>query len=280
VSHVLRGTDLIKEDVIEKFVWNYFKWKKAEFLHYGKLNFPDIKLSKTEARNYIQSGAFHGWEDPRTWSLQSLAKRGIRPEALKEALLDLGMSQSGITFSVDWLYAKNQKYIDEISDRYFYVEDPILLEITGVTFPDYNSKPLLLPSHPEKGKRSIRGTVKNNIMNLYIASADAKKFKSKQVLRLKDLLNVQINSVNLKNKTINAKFHSLELKRDYPIIHWVPEENYINISVLKPDGTLSKGYGEINLLKIPMNKTIQFERYGFVNPIKLENNEMLCFFTH
>jgi len=36
---------------------------------------------------------------------------------------------SGITFSVNWLYAKNKAIIDEISDRYFYVEDPILLEI-------------------------------------------------------------------------------------------------------------------------------------------------------
>jgi len=52
------------------------------------------------------------------------------------------------------------------------------------------------------------------------------------------------------------------------------------VKVLKLDGLISNGYGEINLLNIPMNKTIQFERYGFVNPIKLENNELFCYFTH
>ena len=54
----------------------------------------------------------------------------------------------------------------------------------------------------------------------------------------------------------------------------------INVQILKPDGSISNGYGEINLLKIPMNKTIQFERYGFVNPIKIENNDLFCYFTH
>jgi len=28
-----------------------------------------------------------------------------------------------------------------------------------------------------------------------------------------------------------------------------------------------------------MNKTIQFERYGFVNPIELKENELFCYFT-
>ncbi|GAH67937.1 unnamed protein product [marine sediment metagenome] len=33
VTHILRGSDLIKEDHIEEFIWNHFKWKKAEFNH-------------------------------------------------------------------------------------------------------------------------------------------------------------------------------------------------------------------------------------------------------
>ncbi|TFF88449.1 MAG: glutamate--tRNA ligase, partial [Promethearchaeota archaeon] len=53
VTHILRGSDLVKEDFIEEFIWDHFEWKKAEFLHYGRINFPDMKLSKTEARNKI-----------------------------------------------------------------------------------------------------------------------------------------------------------------------------------------------------------------------------------
>jgi glutamyl-tRNA synthetase len=239
-----------------------------------------MKLSKTKARNKIQKGVYDGWDDPRTWSLQSLAKRGIRPQALTKTLLDLGMSMSGITFSVNWLYAKNQDIIDEISDRYFFVEDPVLIEIKNAQFKEYEAEPLLLPSNPKKGKRLIKVAAKNNLLKICISLTDAKKLKLEQILRLKDLINIKIVNVDLKNRAIKAEFHSAKLNRDYSIIQWVPAEEYIKVSILKPDGSISKGYGEINLLKIPLNKTIQFERYGFVNPIKLEKKELFCYFTH
>ena len=280
VTHILRGADLIKEDFIEDFIWDHFGWKKAEFLHYGRLNFPDMKLSKTEARNQIQNGIFSGWDDPRTWSLQSLEKRGIKPEALRKALLDLGMSMSGITFSVNWLYAKNKELVDELSDRYFYVDDPVVVEIVEVPFEEYIAEPFLLPSIPEKGKREIKGIVKNKQVNMFIAYSDAEKLKAGQILRLKDLINIQILSVDIKQKKIKSYYHSLELNREYSIIHWVPQDENIKVSILMPDGSLTSGYGEINLLNIPLKKVIQFERYGFVNPLKIEQNELFCYFTH
>jgi len=279
-THILRGIDLVKEGIIEEFIWDHFGWKKAELLYYGRMNFADMKLSKTESRNNIQVGNYEGWEDPRTWSLQSLKKRGIRPEALRETLLDLGMSQSGITFSVNWLYSKNQDIIDEISNRYFYVEDPILIIINKIPEKEYIAEPFLHPTEPKKGKRNIRCVTKNNQLNLLIALSDAKKFKKDQMIRLKDLMNIQITSTDLNNKRIYADFKSRTLSRDLPIIHWVPQEESIDVSIIRPDGSIAKGKGEINLLKIPMNQTIQFERYGFVNPIELKNNNLYCYYTH
>ncbi len=280
VTHILRGADLIKEDFIENFIWDFFHWIKAEFLHYGRINFQDIKLSKTEARNNIQKGEYEGWQDPRTWSLQSLEKRGIRPEALRESLLDLGMSLSGISFSVNWLYAKNQNIIDELSNRYFYVEDPMLLTIDKVPFANMTAKPLLLPSSPEKGHREISISTEKELLKIYVSSLDAEILAVNKVIRLKDLINVSIKKVDLKNRKVLATFLSKELSREYPIIHWVPESSNIPIEILKADGTIKKGLGEINLKNVPLNKTIQFERYGFVNPIKWNDSILFCYFTH
>ena len=279
-THILRGIDLVKEGIIEEFIWDHFGWRKAELLYYGRLNFADMKLSKTKSRNNIQNGDYEGWEDPRTWSLQSLKKRGIRPEALRQTLLELGMSQSGITFSVNWLYSKNQDIIDEISNRYFYVENPILTIIDNIPEKEYIAEPLLHPTEPKKGKRSIRCIIKNNQLNLLIALSDAKNLKKDQVVRLKDLMNIKINSVDLNKNTIFASYHSKELDREFSIIQWVPKDENINVSILNPDGILSKGKGELNLLEIPMNQTIQFERFGFVNPIKCEDDHLYCYFTH
>ncbi len=280
VSHIIRGIDLVKEGIIEEFVWDHFDWKKATLLYHGRLKFPGLKLSKTESRNYIENGVYEGWEDPRTNSLQSLQKRGIKPSALRETLLELGMSQSGITFSVNWLYSKNQDIIDEISDRYFFVEKPITVIVQDVPSGEYLAEPLLLPTNPKKGRRKIYCKVKDSKMNLIINLSDAKKIKKSQIIRLKDLINIRIESVDLKKKVINSSFYSKELNREFPIIHWLPKEENIKVSVVKPDGTISNGLGEINLLQIPINKTIQFERFGFVNPIELKEKCLFCYFTH
>lgn len=280
VTHILRGADLIKEDFIENFIWEHFNWPKAEFLHYGRLKFSDMKLSKTENRNKIQDGTYQGWDDPRTWSLQSLKKRGIKPEALRKSLRDLGMSLTGISFSVNWLYANNKNIIDDQSDRYFYVENPIELEIKDVPKEKYIAEPFLLPSNPEKGKRFIEVIVKNKILNLFISKSDKNNLEVNQIFRLKDLMNVKIENINKSDNKLNATYHSAELNREYQIIQWVPIDENIEISILKPDGLICTGVGEINLKEIKLEKTIQFERYGFVNPIKKNKKSLFCYFTH
>ena len=279
-THILRGIDLVKEDVIEAFIWDHFNWKKSEFLHYGRINFPNMKLSKTQSRNNITQGIFEGWDDPRTWSLQSLEKRGIRAEALKKTLLDLGMSTTGIVFDESWLYSKNKDIIDGISSRYFYVEEPINIEVENVPFLEHTAEPLVLPSNPSKGKRKIKVSAKNGKLKILIASKDANKLKSGQIIRLKDLVNIQITTINLNKKIIKSRFHSSELNRDFSIIHWVSEEENVHISIIKPDGAISQGRGEVNLASIPLNKVIQFERFGFVNPIKWDDNVLICYYTH
>lgn len=279
-THILRGIDLVKEDVIEEFIWDHFNWKKGEFLHYGRIKFSNMKLSKTQSRNNIIQGIFDGWDDPRTWSLQSLEKRGIRAEALKKTLLELGMSTTGIIFDESWLYSKNKDIIDGLSNRYFYVEEPINIEIENVPISECVAEPLLLPSNPEKGKRKIKVITKDNRLKVLIAHSDANKLRKGQILRLKDLINIKIMSIDLNKNLINSNFHSFELNREFSIIQWVSKEENVKVSIIKPDGTISKGNGEVNLVNIPLNKTIQFERFGFVNPIKWEDNVLICYFTH
>jgi len=279
-THILRGLDLVKEDFIETFIWEHFKWPKAEFLHYGRLKFSDMKLSKTESRNKIKDGTFQGWDDPRTWSLQSLKKRGIKPEALRTSLLDLGMSLTGISFSVNWLYANNKNIIDELSDRYFYVEDPIQIEIKEVPKEHYIAEPFILPSKPEKGKRIIKLNAENNVLNVFISKSDKYKLEINQIIRLKDLMNIKIEKIDKTDKKIIAIYHSAKLNRKYSIIQWVAIDENIEINILKPDGSISKGVGEINLKDIELDKTIQFERYGFVNPVRRDKKSLYCYFTH
>ena len=206
--------------------------------------------------------------------------RGIEPKALRDSLLDLGLSINAINFSVNWLYSKNKDIIDELSNRYFFVEEPTIIEISDVPFSDFIAEPLLQPTNPQKGRRKIKVDAINNKLLILISRADMVKLNVDQIIRLKDLINIQITSITVNDGKIQARFHSSDLNRDYSIIHWVPKKENVKVSIIKPDGTVSMGNGEKNLKNIPLNKPIQFERYGFVNPIKWENQILICYFTH
>ena len=86
ITHIIRGNDLMIESDMEKYIWDLFKWKHPALIHVGLVRLEGVgaKLSKSKAQKEVKSGVFSGWDDPRTWSVQSLARRGIRPEAIRE----------------------------------------------------------------------------------------------------------------------------------------------------------------------------------------------------
>ncbi len=278
ITHILRGKDLYKEDYIEKWVWEKFNWPLIEFTHYGLIQFKGLKLSKTYSRKMIETGVYRGWDDPRTWSIQALIKRGIEPPALREAILNLGLSKVDIEYSPLDLYARNKGLIDNKTPRFFFVPNPIKVIIQKLTFPELVSHPFIHPTYPERGTRTIPLSITQNSAEVYIANSDAKNLQENSIVRLKDLCNITITS---KNDTIEALFHSMS-KDDVPKktrkIQWVPS-NDIKIQVLMPDGTLINGLGEPECKNFKINQVIQFERFGLgkVNQI---HPEILIFFAH
>ena len=117
ITHIIRGKELMIETDMEKYIFDIFKWKHPEFIHIGLLNFKGIKLSKSKGQQEVKSGKYIGWDDPRTWSLQSLEKRGIQKQAIREFLLDFGLTQKETTVPIEILYEKNRKILYELSEK-------------------------------------------------------------------------------------------------------------------------------------------------------------------
>ena len=115
ITHIIRGKDLMMESEMEKYIWDIFGWKHPELLHAGLVRIEGIgaKISKSKAQHEVKSGQFSGWDDPRTWSVQSLRKRGIQPEAIRQFVESIGLNQSDIAVPVDILYALNRKIVHE-----------------------------------------------------------------------------------------------------------------------------------------------------------------------
>jgi glutamyl-tRNA synthetase len=246
---------------MESFIWNIFGLEKKEFVHYGMLRLKAIKLSKSKFRREIEAGTFSGIYDPRTWTLQSLKKRGIKPKALRNFILSFGMSLTDIEVPAENLYHENKKIIDPIASRYFFVHEPIKIKIEKL--PDI--KNAYSPLHPDF---SERGTRKLNVKDeVHICKDDFEKFKGKEI-RLKDFCNVRLNE--------KAEFTSKKVK-DIPKIQWVCET--IPVDVIMLDGEIIKGLGEKTLEEVKVDDIIQFERFGFVR-IDEKNKKITTYFAH
>jgi glutamyl-tRNA synthetase len=255
ISHILRGKDLMKEDFIEEYIWKYFDWPCKIFIHYGSFHLKGGTLSKTRLRQLIEKGDYTGWEDPRTWSLQSLRKRGFSPEVIREFLLSFGLSLADVSCSPKNLYGKSRDKIDPIANRYFFVADPISLKVEGTPTEVNKAKIPIHPNYPERGYRIL----KLFTSNILVSERDFPLLKEKKVVRLKDLFNVEYSEKNLLKYSDNqSSIH------DIPKIHWLPPESNIPIEVIMPDGRTEKGVGEETLKEIKIGTLLQFERFGFV----------------
>ncbi len=280
VTHILRGIDLQKEGEVERMIWKIMGWPDRETILYGRLNFSsEYKLSKTFQRQMIQEGTFSGWDDPRTWSLQSLAKRGIQPEALREALLDLGLSKRGIDFDKKVVYAKNTKLIDPQSDRIFFVQSPVKMHVTGIPFEQLVAKPLINPSLQQKDTRDIPVPIENGLLEVNISNLDLPGIKVGSRVRLKDLFTIEITSVN---KELEAKFFKKEMEENDKVgkIQWVLAKDNVKVDILQPDGITTSGLAEKTLAGMKQGAFAQFERYGYVRIIKKKNGSILCYFIN
>jgi glutamyl-tRNA synthetase len=265
VTHILRGKDLVMEDMMEEFIWDKLGLKKPEFIHYGLLTIKELKLSKTEARKAIEKGEYSGWEDPRTWSLESLRRRGVQPEAIRRFILGMGLSLADVTVPTEILYAENRKIVDPLANRYFSILDP--MEISVKSSP--RIKETKAPLHPDFPKRGYR-KIPVNVQKIYIEKEDFKKFKNKEV----GLIN--LFTVKLKKE---AKFISKKVKFEVPKIQWVSEPN-VKIKIVMPDGNVKNAIAEPSIKNVKINQVIQAIRTGFMRLDSIKKNIPVFYFAH
>jgi len=263
ISHIIRGKDLVKEGRIEEFVWNIYGWQHPELLYYGKLKFEDATLSKSKSRREVKSGAFSGWDDPRTWSMQSLAKRGINAQALRKVMLDLGLSMVDISISMKAVYSENRKLNDAEARRLFYVDNPVWLTLTYLPAAIQGADAPVHPDFPERGIRHIPLVRTGAKATVGIQETDYQRLEDGKIFRLKDLANFTPK----KGLTPSARFHSREVEKarenSAPIIQWVPKEGSIEVEMTWTEGNKTVGYAEPGVSTIASGTLVQFERVGF-----------------
>ena len=246
VTHIIRGKELMIEGEMQKYIWDIFKWKYPELIYVGlvKLDGVEGKLSKSKAQKEVSSGEYTGWDDPRTWSVQSLRRRGILAESIREFVEEIGLNQNDISVPIDSIYSINRRKLDKQADRYSFVENPVKISVKNS--PKINS--LKVKIHPEKNKLKEVKVGKD----IFVSLKDFDKCKGKEV-RLMHLFNVKLDKI--------SQFTSLENKSEISKLQWVSD--FADVKIRMPNGFYVSGLAESNIKKLKKGEIIQFERFGF-----------------
>ncbi len=260
ITHIIRGKELMIEGEMERYIWNIFNWPQKEIIHTGLLQISGIKLSKSKSRKEVLSGKYFGWDDPRTFSLQSLKRRGIKPEAIRKFCLSFGLTQTEITAPIENLYTENKKLIDKKTKRYFVVFNPKKIKIQDA--PKLKIKAPLHPDH-NYGYRNFATE------NEFYVQDNLEKNKNYRFMHLFNFRNNKYIS-RILDRSLNAK-----------LIHWLPvNKDLVNVEVLMDNGKIIHGIGELNLKKVKVNEVVQFQRNFFARLDKKTKNELIFWFTH
>jgi glutamyl-tRNA synthetase len=265
VTHAMRSKEYELREAIYYTILNDLQLRKPILIHFARLSIKNAPISKRLLAPLVLEKKVLGWDDPRLPTLSGLRRRGILPEAIRNFVLRFGIGKTESEPGWEILLSENRKLLDPSAKRFFFVKNPVLLEVE-------NSRPktVLLKEHPNLEKRT---RVFNIAGQFYIQEDDAKNIKIGEKVRLKDLFNIEI--VEKSKEKIKAKIVDTEEMPQLKI-QWLPKNEVIPCRVLVPgdlltdDGKYNKnslrvdeGFCEKNAEMLDVGAIVQFERYGF-----------------
>ena len=264
---------------------------------FARLNLTYTLMSKRKLLELVQKGLVSGWDDPRMPTLCGVRRRGYTAKALRMFCDKIGVSKRDQLMDLQLLEWCVRQDLNERSNRYMVVQDPVKLTITN--WPEgkvewFNCP--LNPADPDGAKRRVPFTGELLIDRADFMEDAPKKFfrlKPGGEVRLKYTYIVQCNEVV---KDENGEV--VELKCTYDpspeyrsvkgTIHWVSAQfakelevrNYDKLftladmsqvpedkdykDFLNPESlVIGKGWAEPALLEDQSGIAVQFERTGY-----------------
>jgi glutamyl-tRNA synthetase len=270
VTHIIRGIDLQDSAKRQRFVYDYFGWEYPEVLHWGRIQVDDydVKLSTSTIARLIEEGELDGWDDPRAPTLMSVRRRGIRGEAVREAMVDLGLSTSDVDLAMSTVYANNRELVDDEANRYFLVRDGVEVPVSGG--PEAGEPPLH-PDHEDRGRRRI-------------PVGDAVRVEEGDLPAEGERVWLKgYGCVRYDGEAFEFTGDSIDAVRDegVSVIHWVPAEGGIPVRMRTVHGDVI-GVAEPDFADAAVDDLVQFERVGFarVDERDERNDETVVYYAH
>jgi len=275
VTHIIRGIDLQDSAKRQQFVYDYFDWEYPEVMHWGHVQVDeyDVSMSTSTIAEKIESGELDGWDDPRAPTVASLRRRGVRGDALVDAMVELGTSTSNVELAMSAVYAQNRERIDDDADRAFFVRDDTehgggAVERSLEPGPEAGTPPVH-PEHEGRGTREIPvGT------GVLLEAADLPPEGER--VWLKGYGCVEHTATGL---TFTGDDLDVTRNEGVDIVHWVPAADNQPVRMRTMDGDMT-GYAEPGVRAYEAGDILQFERIGFVRLDRHDEDQTVTYFAH
>ncbi len=265
VTHSMRTKEYELRDELYFLLIKLLNLNKPELIEFSRLDMENAPLSKRKINPLIEQKLVSGWDDPRLPTLEGLRRRGILPEAIREFIMGLGVAKSEAVVKMEALESINKKILDPAANRYYFVADPIRVEIKGA--PDKIVTDALL--HPDK-REVKRYELSGNGLYVYIAGDDAKDLRKDDNVRLMHLFNIKATKIGEKYIEADYAGNDKEAKK----LHWTPANStrsilhvfgpvFLNEEFNKNSLTVKEGLLEPCGNDIKEGERVQFERVGY-----------------
>jgi glutamyl-tRNA synthetase len=278
ITHVLRGKEHLTNMARQLFLYKHLGWTYPEAVHFGRLKVEGMNLSKSRMMKALDAGEYQSVDDPRLGTLAAMRRRGYTPESIRQLMWEVGPKPVDVTISWDNLNAINRKIIDATSHRYFFVPDPIHVNVNGVE--DVEVHAPLHPQHPEMGARTLRIRSQNGTGTILLAGSDRATLAGGKLVRLMGLFNIR--PLGFEKGQLNAEViaQSMSDGDTVPILQWVPLEEKVPVSLVLPNATVVSGFAERALKDEATGSEVQFVRVGFCRVDGMDSDRIRLYFTH
>ena len=271
ITHILRSIEFGGMRVeLQNLIKSRLGLPKQEVTQYGRFNVTDALTQGREIRELIKKKEVSGPDDPRLVTIKALRRRGIQPETFTDLAVEVGLSLTPT--NIDWtvISSFNRKYLDASSNRYFFIENPVRINVENAP-----STEVFLKLHPSAEKAKRRFSVSSEF---YVTEKDVNEIrKTKKLVRLMDCLNFRVSGKKF-------KFDSVEVEtyRDSggKIIQWLPGKGNVKAEILMPSASITNGLAESSVSKINVGEIIQFARFGFCRLEKKEKEKLEFIYCH
>ena len=268
VTHIIRGIDLQDSAKKQRFVYSYFDWEYPEVVHWGHVQIDeyDVKMSTSTIKELVESGDLDGWDDPRAPTIASVRRRGIRGEAIVDAMIELGTSTSNVDLAMSSVYSRNRELIDDEANRYFFVRDG---HETPVFDAPESGSPPLHPEHEDRGTREI--PVGEAVL---LEPADVPAHEERVWLK-------GLGCFRYTREAFQYTGDDIDVVREegVPVVHWVSSEHSVPLRLRTLDGDVT-GRAEPAVGDLDSDAMVQFERVGFARIDEVGADETVTYFTH